>query len=369
MSHRKSSSKSNKNPFLIENILFYALIAMVVLIMVMILLAIFYKRDSYKLEDYLGRDGFFIEQSGNEEPQEKSTDKVRIGLTDKDSSKEESSNFMDIYASLSDSDKKKVNVNFDFTELNSNIYGVYDVSLGKFLLANNADEKVAPASLTKIMTTFLAIEKVSDINKTVDMDQSIFDWIFGKDLSVVGFEKGEKVRLLDLLYGAMLPSGADACLGIARMVSGDQDKFVKEMNQRAAELGMTNTSFKNCVGNDDEGHYSTVRDLVKLFEIAMRNKVFELVASTESYTLKPNSVRKEAINLFSNTFENIYKSYGIPNGVEVIGGKTGYTENARLCLIVEVTKRDQKYIICVLNAGNTDGAARDCMTLADKFLA
>lgn len=367
MNRKKRDINSKKSLFNIENILFYTLCLLIVMVLVIIVASLFIKKDAYRLDDFLGKEGLFVNQKNSQTEVEIDSDKVRVGINKDDNSSIEE-DFAQIYNSLSDMDKSKVNPNFNFAILNSNVYGVYDVSLGKFLLASNIHKRVAPASLTKVMTSFFSIEKINDLSQSVEMDQSIFDWIYGKDLSVAGFEKGEKVRCLDLLYGAMLPSGADACLGLAKMVAGNQENFVSQMNQRVKDLGLKDTHFVNCVGNDDDNHYSSVYDLSKLFEIAMRNRVFELVASSETYSIKSNNVRKEDINLFSNTFENISKYYGIPNGVEILGGKTGYTENAKLCLIVEIKKKDNKYIICVLNADNAGGATKDCMALADKFL-
>lgn len=357
-----------------DNVFFVLLVALVCLLLVVIAAGLLSENRRKEWSGYLKSDRLFVTTPSESETKEEGGPKRRIAKPEASSSSavedrlSEAEDFQTLYQNLPAHLRDRVNPSFDFSALHSSACGVYDVGTHQFLLGRHLRDRLAPASLTKIMTAFLAIEKEANLNKLVEMKQDIFDWIYGQDLSVAGFVKGEKARVLDLLYGAMLPSGADACLGLAQAVSGGQEAFVAEMNRRAGELGLKDTHFVNCVGNDDEEQYSTVYDLTKLTEIAMRNKVFQMVSSAETYTVPANRVRKEELKLFSTVTETISQSYGVPNGVKLLGGKTGYTEKARLCLIVMLQKRDHIYIICAMDAEGQNGAAEDCMRLADLFL-
>ena len=118
-----------------------------------------------------------------------------------------------------------------------------DAQSGQVLAQKRADERTAPASLTKMMTILLAIEAEPDLDKQVTLPEGIFPALQIERASMAGFAPGETVTVRDLLYGAMLPSGAECCETLARLVSGSEDNFAALMNQKAAELGMKNTHF------------------------------------------------------------------------------------------------------------------------------
>ena len=149
-----------------------------------------------------------------------------------------------------------------------------DTQSGRVLAQKRADERTAPASLTKMMTVLLAIEAEPDLDKQVTLPEDIFPALQTEKASMAGFMPGETVTVRDLLYGAMLPSGAECCEALARLVSGSEENFAALMNQKAAELGMKNTHFTNATGLTDAEHYSSAADMAKLLQAALHNVTF-----------------------------------------------------------------------------------------------
>ena len=144
---------------------------------------------------------------------------------------------------------------------------------GRVLAQKRADERTAPASLTKMMTVLLVIETEPDLDKQVTMPEDIFPALQTENASMAGFVPDETVTVRDLLYGAMLPSGAECCEALAQLVSGSEENFAALMNQKAAELGMKNTHFTNATGLTDTEHYSSAADMAKLLQAALHNKI------------------------------------------------------------------------------------------------
>lgn len=159
-----------------------------------------------------------------------------------------------------------------------------DAQTGQVLAQKRANEKVAPASLTKMMTVLLAIEAQPDLDQPVTLPEDVFPELTAENASMAGFAPGETVTVRDVLYGAMLPSGAECCEALARLVSGSESAFVALMNQKAAELGMKNTHFCNPIGLTETEHYSTAADLAKLLQAALQNETFRTIFTTEHYT-------------------------------------------------------------------------------------
>lgn len=166
-----------------------------------------------------------------------------------------------------------------------------DAQSGRVLAQKRADERTAPASLTKMMTVLLAIEGEPDLDKQVTLPEDIFPALQTEKASMAGFAPGETVTVRDLLYGAMLPSGAECCETLARLVSGSEDNFAALMNQKAAELGMKNTHFTNATGLTDTEHYSSAADMAKLLQAALHNATFRTIFTAEHCTTPPQRLR------------------------------------------------------------------------------
>ncbi|MBE7088166.1 MAG: D-alanyl-D-alanine carboxypeptidase [Clostridiales bacterium] len=199
---------------------------------------------------------------------------------------------------------------------------------GKVLSENNADKILPMASTTKIITAILIIEDC-DLNKVVKVPKDCV----GVDGSSIYLKEGEEISIRDLLYGLMLRSGNDSANMLAKIHSGDLNKFVNAMNEKAKQIGANNTNFTNPSGLPDDNHYTTARDLCKISAYAMKNPTFSKIVSTKNYQ---GDFRD---------FTNKNKMLSICKGAN--GVKTGYTLKAGRCLVSSV-KRGNMDILCVV---------------------
>lgn len=219
---------------------------------------------------------------------------------------------------------------------------------GEVLLDKESTEQIYPASMTKIMTALVALEQIPDLGVSIRLDESMFEELYLAEASMAGFLPGEEVTALDLLYGVMLPSGAECCTGIAEYVAGSEEGFVELMNEKAAELGMTGTHFVNASGLSDPEHYSTVADIAKLLEYALRNDTFREIASSPLHSTEPTELHPEGITLYSTLFG--YMNEEIRDSGLIAGGKTGYTDEAGLCLASFADIQDEQFILVTAEA-------------------
>jgi len=222
------------------------------------------------------------------------------------------------------------------------------------LMEKNGIEKIYPASLTKIMTAIVAIEILPDLQGNIELPNSMFRKLYKADASMAGFQPDEKVRAIDLLYGVMLPSGAECCIGIADHIAGSEKKFVKMMNQKAKVLGMNNTHFTNSTGLQDDNHYTTVKDLSILLSYALQNKTFRDIFTSSHYSTAATNKHPGGITFYSTTFKNIVNR--VIDGGKLLGGKTGYTDKAGLCLASLALKDGREYILVTVGAKGNHGS-------------
>lgn len=208
---------------------------------------------------------------------------------------------------------------------------VIDRDTNQVLSEKNADEKMYPASMTKMMTAILAIENLTDLDQTITITDEMIAGLMDEDASVVGFIAGDQPTVRDLLYGIALPSGADACNAVAYTISGSIDAFVELMNQKAIEIGMQNTHFVTVTGIHDDDHYSTARDIALLLQYCLQNETFETVFSARSYTTEGTLVSYPNGIELTNTIWDGAEAAGLTL-TGLIGGKTGFTYPAAYCL-------------------------------------
>lgn len=211
------------------------------------------------------------------------------------------------------------------------------------LMQKKSEDKIYPASLTKMMTAIVAIEHLPDLKKEITLAHSVFHGLSEADASMAGFQPGEQVKAIDLLYGVMLPSGAECCIGLADQIAGSEQNFVKLMNQKAADLGMHNTHFENSTGLQNENHYTTVKDLAILLSYALQNDTFREIFTSSRHSTQPTNVHPDGITFNSTMFEEL-NNQNIIDG-EILGGKTGYTDEAGLCLASLAKVGNQEYIL------------------------
>lgn len=214
------------------------------------------------------------------------------------------------------------------SKLTSKSYILKNLTTGQTLYSKDMDRELPVASLTKMMTGYIFVSENNDLSQHVDMDPNLVRVLNEEGASMAGFLPGDSIKLEDTLYGIILSSGADASILFANNLSDDEAHFANTMNEYASELNMTHTNFKNSTGLDMEGHYSTVHDLSKLLTTAMNDEDFRDVFTTFTYTGEPTKLNELGYT-YNSTINNYDKSI---NGGRIIGGKTGYTEDAGLCL-------------------------------------
>ncbi len=213
-----------------------------------------------------------------------------------------------------------------------------DVESGRVLYTKNERQQMKIASLTKIMTAIVAIEN-ADLNSIVKTSNKAS----GVEGSSIYLKVDEKMKLHDMLYGLMLRSGNDAATAIAEHVSGSMEDFVVKMNEKAVEIGMTNTKFTNPHGLDwGEGNYSTAADMGTLLAYCLRNPVFKEIVSTKVKKVPWDGEEYDRIFYNKNKMLNLY-----PGGD---GVKTGYTVRAGRCLASSASRDNWQLATIVLNA-------------------
>lgn len=211
-----------------------------------------------------------------------------------------------------------------------------DLKNNEVLAADNAEDRMYPASLTKIMTLIVAVENCTDLDKTFTMTADIIDPLYLENASVAGFSAGENITVRDMLYGLILPSGADAAVGLAEFVAGSEAEFVKLMNEKVKTLGLKDTRFMNASGLHHPNHYSTCHEMALILEYALKNDTMLKILSTYQYTTTPTAEHPEGILLTSTLFSRMYGNE--PECAFVVGGKTGYTIEAHHCLATFAVK-------------------------------
>ncbi len=194
----------------------------------------------------------------------------------------------------------------------------------------NSDARIYPASLTKILTLLVAVENIENFDDTFQMTYTITDPAYKAGASMAGFLAGEVITVKDLLYGAILPSGAEATIAIAIYVSGSEEAFVELMNKKVSELGITTAHFTNTSGLHNDNHYCTVTDMAVILRAAMENQLCREILSTYQYTTSYTPQHPEGILLTSTLFGRMKGDE--PEGAEIKGGKTGFTSEAGNCI-------------------------------------
>ena len=229
----------------------------------------------------------------------------------------------------------------DYPELHYKNAIVYDLTDKKVLYELNSNEVVSIASLTKLMTIITAIENIEDptekIVYTSEMANNVAYYA-----SIAGFVVGQTYTFEDLLYGAMLPSGADATVALAIHTSKDIDSFVKEMNELAQKIGMKNSHFVNVHGLDEKEHYSSANDIKILLEYSLKNQLFKKVYTTKKYTLSTGKELKSTVLKQSEKYQLDLS--------KVIGSKTGFTAKAGLCISALMEHKNHEIIFITLRA-------------------
>lgn len=228
-----------------------------------------------------------------------------------------------------------------------------DYDTKAILYEKNINQQLYPASTTKMITAILAIER-GNLDDIVTVDQEVVNLTKG---SHIALEPGEELTLEELLYALLVQSANDAALAIGKYVSGSVDGFVQLMNEKAKEIGATNTNFSNPNGLHVDTHVSTAHDLAMIAQYAMHNDIFRHYVNTVTYTIEPTNIKTEPRYL-KNTNKLLFSSEkidvngkAIPAKYEFASGvKTGYTSQAQNCLVSFAEKNGQRLIAVVLKS-------------------
>lgn len=251
-----------------------------------------------------------------------------------------------VLAEAADGDDDTVSSDF---ELNAKAGILLDMNTGRTVYEKNIDERIYPASLTKIMTCLIALEN-GNLSDTVTIGEGAFAGLDGNS-STAGLQVGEQLSLSDLLYCLMLSSGNEAANAVAEHIAGSTADFVRMMNERAYALGCVDTHFANPHGLHDEEHYTTVRDLVAITRAALKSENFKTITNTAEYVLPATNLSGERTLKTTNLLIDPSTSNSFYYR-RAIGIKTGYTTPAGRC-VISCAKGDGMYFLAVVCGAET----------------
>ncbi len=215
----------------------------------------------------------------------------------------------------------------------------YNLTDDKLYYEENSDSKISIASLTKITTGIVAIEHITDLDEEFIITNDDIYGVYDLGASLAGFNVGDKVTYRDLLYGLLLPSGAECAKALATYAFGSDEALVNEMNKLAAKLNLKNTHYANTMGLDEEENYSTAEDVATVLKYALQNKTFYDIFTSLTYEASNGLTLK-------STLESANRKLGYDLNY-ILGSKTGFTYDARLCLASLAEHNGDKYILVV----------------------
>lgn len=219
---------------------------------------------------------------------------------------------------------------------------LYEVNTGQVIFSQNADMKLPMASVTKVMSLLLWAEDIASGKLALDDTVKASAYASSAEGSVIWLSAGEQLSTAELLEAVIVSSANDACIALAEHTSGSEAQFVKRMNSRAAELGMTNTRYTNCVGFDDSGHYTTARDVAIVTAELMKHEVFRGWMLTWLDYLRGGQTQLVNTNKLVRTY----------NGI--LGGKTGTTDNAGCCFTACAERGEMRLVAVALGCETDD---------------
>lgn len=229
---------------------------------------------------------------------------------------------------------------------------IYDITNREAVYSNNAFEKMYPASVTKLTTLLVAL-KYADLNDEVTVTEEMLSNLeYGS--SLCGLKEGDTISMNDLLYGLMMPSGNDAACAIAFHMAGSEAGFADMMNQEVLNLGAVGTHYVNPHGLHNENHYTTAYDIYLVFnELLNYDEFFDIIGTQEYTALYHDKSGSEIQNTWNRGIWYFNNLAAVPEGITVIGGKTGTTPEAKYCLsLLSSDNIGNKYVSIVLHAGS-----------------
>lgn len=223
-----------------------------------------------------------------------------------------------------------------------------DIENNQVVAGRASDQKIYPASMTKVMTLIVAVENIKSLDDKYTFTNDILYPLYKDNASVAGFLNDETVTAKNMLYGLVLPSGADAAVGLAKLIAGSEADYAVLMNKKCEELGLKNTHFMNTSGLFDANQYTTPVEMAMIMAYAMSNETCAKVLSTYQYTTDPTPQHPTGIPLVSTMFSRMYGTE--VEGVTITAGKTGYVNESGNCLVSYAVKDGKHYVAVVAGA-------------------
>lgn len=232
----------------------------------------------------------------------------------------------------------------------------------------NPYKRVYPASITKLMTALVCVETVEDLEQEFVISSASSIKVSGS--STAFLQVGESLKIKDLLYGMLLPSGNDAAVAVAEASCGSVDAFVEKMNEEAVKIGALSSHFTNPHGLPDENHYTSPYDIYLIFRATMQHEVLREILGTKEYQVvykDRNGARKTQVWKATNLYSTGEKE--LPEGLKIMGAKTGTTKEAGYCLALDTEKTgsDLDYFSIVMKADTKDILYENMTILLDKI--
>ena len=260
------------------------------------------------------------------------------------------------------------------SEINSDYALLIDVTDGKVIASRKYEQIIYPASMTKVMTLIVAIESLpydSSMDEVITVSESVVKAMAKEGASGYGFKAGDKLTVRELLYAVILQSDGVACIELANYVAGSEENFVKLMNEKAAEMGLTKTNFTNCTGLHSKSHFSTCKEIAMIMSYAMQNTHCANILSAKSHVLSSDFRSDEyTYTLYHATlaskFDELRPSF---NTVSVIGAKSGWTgSDSGYCMVSFATdKSNRKYVLVTASAPGKNDAITDMQTIYNAY--
>lgn len=235
------------------------------------------------------------------------------------------------------------------------------------LFCKNPYERIYPASTTKVLTAYIALKRCNlDDYVTISAEAARITEIGAK---LCEFKEGDKVTVRDLLYATLVYSANDAATALGCYISGTEAEFAKLMNEECKKLGATDTNFTNANGLHNDNHYTTVYDMYIIFSECIKDETFKTIINTTSYSFTYTDAQGNSVDkTIDSTNQYLLGNQKAPDGITVIGGKTGTTNSAGCCLLLyseDIT--GDSYISIIMKASDLDSLYYQMTYLLNKI--
>jgi D-alanyl-D-alanine carboxypeptidase (penicillin-binding protein 5/6) len=259
--------------------------------------------------------------------------------------------------------------------INASHAALADLESGKIIASRKADEVIYPASMTKVMTLIVIVENLPDedcLKEEIKVSEAVYDAMKAAGSSGIGMAAGEKLTVEAMLHALMLKSDGIAACELARYVAGSEEDFVELMNQKAEKMGLSNTHFENPTGLHHPNHKTTAREIASIMAYAMNMKLCRKILLAQFYQAPCVGAdgAKFNYNIYHNLVVTKFEEIPVnqPSAIKVAAGKTGFTDEARYCLVTYAESSDGHGYVCVTAKGESYNACiADYITIYNTY--